>query len=151
MVDRPVVTRLDDVVAHWITPGDTVKLAVLSGPSAGSRTTVVFEVWEPGGAQPYNSHSDSSETFVVLAGNGVADSDGNLATLAAGDTITLPVGSRHRITNTSASERLYTITIMANDDGFADLIERGPLAPLDDEDLAVLRGAQRPATVSGGA
>ncbi|MDQ1679986.1 MAG: hypothetical protein QOI42_845 [Frankiaceae bacterium] len=142
MAESPVVTRSGDVVAHWISPGDTVKLAVLSGPRTGSTTTVVFEIWEPGGAQPYNSHSDSSETFVVLAGHGVADSDGHLVTLTTGDTITLPVGSRHRITNTSADERMYTLTVMANDDGFADLIERGPVAPLDDADLAVLRRLQ---------
>ena len=43
---------LREITAHHITAGDTVKLAVLTGPRDGSPTTVVFEIWEPGGAQP---------------------------------------------------------------------------------------------------
>jgi mannose-6-phosphate isomerase-like protein (cupin superfamily) len=101
-------------------------------------TPVVFEAWDPAGAQPANSHANSSETFVVLAGRGRAFSDEHEVELAAGDTLTLMPGSTHRIVNTSATERLYTITIMQNDDGFADLINNGPAATLDDADLAIL-------------
>lgn len=138
MAKPPVLARLSDVLAHHISAGDTVKLAVLAGPADGSATTVVFEVWEPGGAQPPNSHQDSSETFVVLAGRGRAFSDEHEIDLSAGDTLTLQPGSIHRIVNTSATERLYSITIMQNDDGFADMINGGPVATLDEADLAVL-------------
>ncbi|MBL7500584.1 cupin domain-containing protein [Frankia sp. CNm7] len=141
MVGPPVVRPLGEVTAHRISPTDTVRLAVLSGPAQGSPTTVVFEVWEPGGSQPPNSHPASTETFVVLAGHGRAHSDGHTRPIGPGDVLVLPPGSVHRIVNTSDTERLYTITVMAPDDGFAALIERGPAVALDPADLAVLRGA----------
>lgn len=142
MAIPPLHKPLSEIAAHHITAGDTVKLAVLTGPADGSPTTVVFEAWEPGGAQPLNWHPESVETFVVLAGEGRAVSDEHERDLAPGDVLVLPVGSKHRITNTSATERLYTLTIMSPDEGFADLIQRGPFAVLDDADLAVLGAAR---------
>lgn len=139
MSAAPVVRPVGQVVAHRISPSDTVRLAVLSGPAQGSSTTVVFEVWEPGGSQPPNSHPVSTETFVVLAGRGTAYSDDHVREIEPGDVLVLPPGSVHRIVNGSADERLYTITVMAPDEGFAYLIERGPVAYLDPADLAVLR------------
>jgi mannose-6-phosphate isomerase-like protein (cupin superfamily) len=141
----PLHRRPGTLTAHRISPGDTVKLAVLTGPADGSAATVVFEVWEPGGAQPPNSHAASAETFVVLAGRGRAHCDGHVRELAAGDVLVLPAGSEHRIVNSSATDRLYTLTVMADDtgEGFARLIEAGPEAELDDADLAVLQGAPR--------
>ncbi|MBX6387441.1 MAG: cupin domain-containing protein [Frankia sp.] len=148
----PVLRPLTEVTAHRISPSDTVRLAVLSGPDQGSPTTVVFEVWEPGGAQPPNSHPVSTETFVVLAGHGLAHCDGHTREIGPGDVLVLPPGSVHRIQNTSTTERLYTITVMAPDDGFAAMIERGPVIGLDPQDLAVLRAAagQAPGAQAGG-
>jgi len=134
----PVLHPLAQVQARRISAGDTVRLAVLSGPADGSGTSVSFEVWDPGGSQPPNSHSDSVETFVVLAGRGRAYSDEHVRDLGPGDVLVLPAGSTHRIVNTSATERLYTITVMSPDAGFAALIEAGRPAPLDADDLAVL-------------
>jgi mannose-6-phosphate isomerase-like protein (cupin superfamily) len=134
----PALHPLAEIPAHHITAGDTVKLAVLSGPEDGSGTSVCFEVWEPGGSQPPNSHSGSTETFVVLAGRGLAHSDEHLRELGPGDVLVLPPGSVHRIENTSSTERLYTITVMAPDAGFAKMITDGPAATLDEADLAVL-------------
>lgn len=136
----PLLLSADAVQCHRISATDTVKLAVLAGPDTGSPTTVVFEVWEPGGSQPPNSHPDSAETFVVLSGSGIAYSDAHEEPLAPGDTITLMPGSVHRIVNTSPTARLYTLTIMHVDGGFAKLIQRGPAAELDEADLDVLRG-----------
>jgi len=138
MAEPPSITRRAEIMFHHITPGDTVKLAVLAGPSTGSPTTVVLEVWEPGGAQPPNSHPGSSETFVVLAGLATAYSDEDVVALAAGDTLTLMPGSVHRIVNESDTDRLYTLTVMQADGGFADMITRGPRVELDERDLAVL-------------
>lgn len=137
----PTTFSADQVRAHRIAANDTVKLAVLAGPGHGSSSTVVFEIWEPGGSQPPNSHPNSAETFVVLSGNGVAYSDSHETLLARGDTITLMPGSVHRIVNLSATDRLYTLTIMHTDGGFAALIESGPCVDLDAADLAVLRGS----------
>ncbi len=123
---------------HRITAGDTVKLAVVKAPDGPDDTSVTFEVWDPGGAQPPNSHPRSVETFWFLAGEGVAECDGVETPVRAGQFLVLPAGSVHRITNTG-DDRLYAITTMAPDDGFVDLIERGPDATLDADDLAVLR------------
>ncbi|HWG72484.1 MAG TPA: cupin domain-containing protein [Acidimicrobiales bacterium] len=127
-------------IAHHISAGDTVKLAVLAGPADGIDHTVVFEVWEPGGAQPPNQHRAATETFFFLAGLGYAESDGASTPVSAGQLLVLPAGTTHRIRNTGPG-RLYALTTMLPDEGFAALILAGPVAPLDAEDLAVLRGA----------
>ena len=145
--EAPLVRHLDDVTPTLISRGDTVRLATLVRPADGTGTSVFYEVWEPGGSQPPNSHPDSSEVFVVLRGTGRAHSDGYVADLRAGDVLVLPPGSVHRIENTSATERLYTVTIMANDPGalpggFAALVDKGTPVGWDDADLEVLaRGA----------
>jgi mannose-6-phosphate isomerase-like protein (cupin superfamily) len=128
-----------------ISPGDTVRLACLAGPADGSATSVFFEVWEPGGAQPPNSHPESAEIFVVLAGQGIAHSDENSVELHQGDVLILAPKSVHRIENTSATERLYTVTIMADDGGampggFAALVDAGAAAGWDDLDRRTLAG-----------
>ncbi|HEY3878352.1 MAG TPA: cupin domain-containing protein [Trebonia sp.] len=139
----PVVRHLEDVQPRLISPGDTVRLATLVRPADGTGTSVFYEVWEPSGAQPPNSHQDSTEIFVVLSGEGQAFSDEHRVDLRAGDVLVLPPGSVHRIVNTSPTERLYTVTIMAHDagalpGGFAALVDRGTLAAWDDADQAVL-------------
>jgi mannose-6-phosphate isomerase-like protein (cupin superfamily) len=130
------------VVAHHISPGDSVKLVVLAGPADGLAHSVVFEIWDPGGAQPPNRHPHAVETFFFLAGEGEAFSDGATTPVRAGQLLVLPAGTTHRISNCGTG-RLYAITTMLPDEGFASLISRGPVAPLDLDDLAVLRGASR--------
>ena len=143
--EPPVVRHLADVTPKLISRGDTVRLATLVRPADGTGTSVFYEVWEPGGSQPPNSHPDSTEVFVVLRGAGRAHSDGHVAELQAGDVLVLPPGSVHRIENTSATERLYTVTIMANDPGalpggFAALVDKGTPVSWDDADREVLAG-----------
>jgi quercetin dioxygenase-like cupin family protein len=140
MAVAPIVKNVAEITPHYIGDNRTVKLAVLAGPADGSGTTVVFEIWEPGGSQPDNSHEESTETFIVLQGTATAYSDEHTAELVPGQVIVLPEGSVHHIVNTSATDRLYTITVMANDGGFSDLITTGPVAEFDDADLAVLSG-----------
>ena len=145
MAAAPVVKTLSDITPHYIGENRTVKLAVLSGPADGSGTTVVFEIWEPGGSQPDNSHEQSTETFVVLQGTARAHSDEHVADLRPGSVIVLPATSVHHIVNSSDTDRLYTITVMENDHGFAELIETGPVAVFDEQDAAVLGTVLAPA------
>ena len=126
--------------AHHISAGDTVKLVLLSAPSERHDASVFLEIWEPGGAQPDNSHPASTETFLFLSGEGVAHCDGLTTPVRAGQLLVLHANSLHRIENTG-SDRLYAITTMQPDHGFADLVRRGPLAGLDEEDKAVLRAS----------
>ncbi|SDB84368.1 Cupin domain-containing protein [Sanguibacter gelidistatuariae] len=134
----PIIRKLTDIPGYLISPEDTVRLAELAGPSHGTSTSVFLEIWEPGGAQPLNSHEDSAEIFIVLAGEAEAHSDDDAVNLVAGDVLILAPGSEHRIINTSATDRLYTITIMANDGGFAKLVTDGITAPLTTQDLGYL-------------
>jgi mannose-6-phosphate isomerase-like protein (cupin superfamily) len=76
--------------------------------------------------------------FTFLAGEGVAECDGERTPVRAGDTLVLPAGTVHRIENTG-TDRLYALVTMVNDDGFTAFVRRGVAAPLDDDDLRVLR------------
>ncbi|WP_129664846.1 cupin domain-containing protein [Phytoactinopolyspora endophytica] len=134
----PVVRKLSALPAYLISPQDTVRLVELAGPNHGSDTSVFLEIWEPGGAQPINSHDDSAEIFIVLAGQAEAHSDQHVVDLTPGDVLVLQPGSEHRIINTSETERLYTITVMANDGGFAKLVTDGTPAELTAEDIGTL-------------
>ncbi|MCK9897840.1 cupin domain-containing protein [Frankia sp. AgB32] len=130
-----------------ISVGDPLKLALAAGPADGSPTSVFFEIWEPGGGQPANSHADSTEIFVFLSGVGRAYSDEHVVDVGPGDVLILPPGSVHRIVNTSPSQRLYSVTIMAVDagalpGGFAALVSDGTSAGFDEVDLATLTRAR---------
>lgn len=133
---------LIDVAAapcYRISAGDTVKLAVVRPPDGLWDATVVFEVWDPGGAQPPNSHPGSVETFWFLAGEGLATSDGAEVPVRAGMLLVLPPGSVHHIRNTGPG-RLYAVTTMVPDAGFAALVAAGVPDRLDAHDVAVAQG-----------
>ena len=88
---------------------------------------------------------DSTEIFLVVRATSRAHSDGHVADLRAGDVLVLPPGSVHQIENTSATEWLYAVTIMANDPGalpggFAALVDKGTPAGWDNTDRTVLSG-----------
>jgi mannose-6-phosphate isomerase-like protein (cupin superfamily) len=128
-----------DAPCHRISAGDTVKLALVRAPSGPDDASVSYEIWDPGGSQPPNSHPRSTETFWFLEGEGVAISDGAEVPVRAGQLLVLPAGSVHQIRNTGPG-RLYAVTTMLPDDGFAELITNGPADQLDVDDLRVLRG-----------
>lgn len=134
----PVVIDAEELKFHHISAGDTVRLAVLVGPEV-SPVTVLLEAWDVGGAQPPNSHPDATELFVFLRGQGRATCDDTEVDVRAGDTIVLPAGTLHHIRNTG-TERMYSLTLMCPDQGFAALVRRGLDAPVDEEDRSVLAG-----------
>ncbi|MEZ5209954.1 cupin domain-containing protein [Gordonia sp. PP30] len=142
MSTAPTLNHIGDLTAYKISPEDTVTLTVLSGPAtSGSGSTVCFEIWDPRGSQPDNSHPESTETFVVLKGSGIAHSDEHIAALNPGTVLVLPKGSVHHIVNTSDTEKMYTVTVMESDGGFEDMILRGVPVELTDDDRAVLATA----------
>jgi len=77
------LVHLATSVPWYISPGDTVKLAPLAEPTQTHGASVFLEVWEPGGAQPLNSHPHATETFLFLAGQGIAISDGTQVAVRA--------------------------------------------------------------------
>jgi len=97
----------------------------------------VIEIFEPGGKTPPNSHTAAHEFFYVLAGQGVATCDGVSRPIAKGDALMLRPGTLHVIANTGPG-KLYTLTFMTPNEGFAELIRAGEPVALDAEDLAIL-------------
>jgi mannose-6-phosphate isomerase-like protein (cupin superfamily) len=155
MTAAPLLKHDSELTAYRISAHDTVRLVPLTGPADGSPASVFFEIWDPAGAQPDNSHPASVEIFVFLKGSGRAISDDHTVGVTAGDVLVLPEGSVHHIVNTSATERLYAVTVMANDlgsqpsdspvTGFHELVLGGVADALDDADRAVL--VQNAATI----
>jgi mannose-6-phosphate isomerase-like protein (cupin superfamily) len=133
----PRLRPLSEVDCWRIAAGDTTRLAVLAEPEDGG-CSVFYEIWDPGGAQPPNSHADSDEVFTFLSGVGVAHCDGEVTPVRAGDTLVLPAGTEHRIEN-AGPDRLYALVTMVNDDGFTAFVRRGVRDALDADDLRVLR------------
>jgi mannose-6-phosphate isomerase-like protein (cupin superfamily) len=137
--EPPVLVDVAAAPCYRISAGDTVKLAVVRAPAAAGDASVLFEVWEPGGSQPPNSHPTSVETFWFLAGEGVATSDAVEVPVRAGTFLVLAPGSVHHIRNTGPG-RLYAVTTMLPDAGFARLVAAGVPDRLDAADLAVVAG-----------
>jgi mannose-6-phosphate isomerase-like protein (cupin superfamily) len=75
---------------------------------------------------------------MVLSGTARAHSDDNEVDLAAGDVLVLQPGSEHRIVNTSPTDQLFTLTVMANDGGFAKLVTDGTPTALTPAEISAL-------------
>ncbi len=149
MGHAPIVKHLAELSKYSIAENqeghlqEDVRQIFLTGPEDGSATSVFYEVWDPQSEQPDNSHPDSVEIFLFLSGHGRATCDEYETDVRAGDVLVLPAGSVHRIRNTSRTERMYAVTIMANDPGampggFAKLVTDGVASPVDEVDLATI-------------
>jgi len=133
-----VARQVGKVEARRIAPGDTNYFALLFDPlQDGIEPVCVIEIFEPGGKTPPNSHTAAHEFFYVLAGQGVATCDGVSRPIAKGDALMLRPGTLHVIANTGPG-KLYTLTFMTPNEGFAELIRAGEPVALDAEDLAIL-------------
>lgn len=137
----PLVARsVSAVDARRISPTDTNYFALLFDPIGDDIEPVcVVEIFTVGGATPPNSHRYAHEFFYVLAGKGIARSGSAIQHLAKGDALMLRPGAEHVIENIGPG-KLYTLTFMAPNEGFAELIRAGQPVALDDEDIAVLCG-----------
>lgn len=132
-------TALDAPVFR-IGPDDTNYFVLLFDPEGEAFETVaVVEIFTVGGATPPNMHSRAHEMFYVLHGEGLARCNGETAALRQGSAMLLRPGSEHVVENTGAG-KLYTLTVMVPNEGFAELIRAGIPMGLDDEDRRVLGG-----------
>src|SRR5260364_98216 len=78
--------------------------------------------------------------FHVLHGEGIARCDDKTLPIKKGDSLLLHPGSEHVIENTGAG-KLYTLTVMTPNEGFAELIRNGEPVEIETDDLRVLQGA----------
>ena len=92
-----------------------------------------------GGQTPPNVHSAAYEFFYVLAGEGIAKCAGSDVAVRQGSALLLKPGHEHVVINTGPG-KLYTLTIMTPNEGFAELILKGIPVLLDAEDRHVLDG-----------
>ena len=127
--------------AFRISPKDTNYFVLLFDHAKDDIENVfVVEIFAKGGATPPNEHSRAHEFFYVLEGEGLARCEHKVMPIRRGDALLLRPGSEHVIENTGPG-KLYTLTVMTPNEGFAELIRAGTPVELDAEDLRVL-GAQ---------
>lgn len=137
-----IIRRPAALQAFRIAPTDTNYFACLFDPIAdGVSFTLVVEIFQPGGATPPNTHAIAYESFFVLAGTGVARADGMEIPIGPGDSFVLKPGVEHVVENTGTT-KLYCLTLMTPNEGFAELIRRGTPVDLTDEDRAVIAGVR---------
>jgi mannose-6-phosphate isomerase-like protein (cupin superfamily) len=110
------------------------------GDGADVMFTAIFEIFQPGGKTPPNTHRAAQEMFLVLQGEGIATCDGVSRPISTGDVLLVRPGAEHVIENTGTG-RLYCFTVMVPDEDFAALIRGGTPVALDGTDLDVLTRA----------
>jgi mannose-6-phosphate isomerase-like protein (cupin superfamily) len=126
--------------AFRISPADTNYFVMLFDNDTDRIENIfVIEIFKPGGATPPNEHAAAHEFFHVLHGEGVARCDGKTLSIKKGDSLLLHPGSAHVIENTGAS-KLYTLTVMTPNEGFAEMIRGGERVELDADDIRILQG-----------
>lgn len=136
----PIKKSIADYSCYRISPNDTNYFALIVDPVADKVPFVtVVEIFEKGGKTPPNAHAAAHEMFFVLKGEGKAWCDGNETALKSGDVLVLTPTSEHVVENTGAG-KLYCLTTMMPNEGFAELIRNGSPVALDAEDIAVLEG-----------
>lgn len=143
MMTAPVIgKRAKDLRGFRIAPTDTNYFACLFDPlEDGVSFTLVVEIFEPGGRTPPNTHQAAEECFFVLAGSGKAYANGKETPIGPGDAFVLKPGVEHVVVNDTQA-KLYCLTLMTPNEGFAELIRSGIPVPLGEDDIAVLTGAR---------
>lgn len=121
-----------------ISKTDTNKFVLLVNPLFEATPFIqVIEIFDVGGFTPVNKHNLAHEVFYVLYGHGEAHTSNGITPLKAGATLLLKPGHMHAVKNTG-STRLYCLTTMVPNEGFAELICAGVPDTLDAEDYAAL-------------
>lgn len=139
MNEIPAVARSpEDYEAFRISPDDTNKMALIADPLRdGVPYTAIVEIFDPGGKTPPNTHHQAHELFFVLSGHGFAICNNQRFAVKPGDSFFVRPGHEHVVEN-PGPEKLYCLTVMIPNEGFAELIRAGLRDPLDATDLATI-------------
>jgi mannose-6-phosphate isomerase-like protein (cupin superfamily) len=139
-LDPVVVRRLADLDTFKIKDTDTNYFSLIADPIRDQVPFMVFvEVFEPGGATPWHHHGHAHEMFFVLSGEGKSVCNGEEIPLKKGESFIVRPGNDHEVVNTG-TEKLYCLTLMVPNEGFAELVRSGYRVPLGDDDRAVIAG-----------
>ena len=137
-MDKPFVRRALDCRTARIKPADTNKFVMLVDPLADKSPFVsVVEIFDVGGRTPRHHHGQAHEMFYVLSGRGKAHCNGETFDLEKGDALMLPPGFEHVVEN-AGPDKLYCLTVMVPNEGFAEMIRNGETMALDAADRAVV-------------
>ena len=135
---HPYLMRPEDLEGYQFSETDRCRFAILVDPAhAGRSLTVFLEIHEPGDLVPLHAHR-AVETFFVLRGQGIFHCDGEEVIIRTGDCLMIPPRGKHDFSNPGPG-RLYLLTVMVPNATFVEQVRAGIPAPLDAEDLQVLR------------
>ena len=124
--------------AFRISPNDTNYFVLLFDREKDDIDNIfVVEIFTKGGATPPNEHATPMSSSMCWKGRGMARCEDKSMPIRRGDALLLRPGSEHVIENTGPG-KLYTLTVMTPNEGFAELIRSGERVDLDEEDRKVL-------------
>ena len=137
-MDKPLLRHARDCRTARIKSADTNKFVMLVDPVADKSPFIsVVEIFDVGGKTPRHHHGHAHEMFYVLSGRGKAHCNGEAFDMEKGDTLMLPPGLDHVVENVGP-EKLYCLTVMVPNEGFAEMIRDGETMSLDAADRAVV-------------
>jgi mannose-6-phosphate isomerase-like protein (cupin superfamily) len=137
---RPLIRHARDGRVSRISPGDTNKFVMMVDPLKDKTPFIsVVEIFEVGGKTPRHGHAHAHEMFYVLSGHGRAWCDGKAYEFTQGDALVLPPGMEHVVEN-AGPDKLYCLTVMVPNEGFAEMIRDGADMSLDAGDRTVIHG-----------
>ena len=141
MTQPPVIFRpAADCETFRIASGDTNRMARIADPIRDKVPfTAIIEIFDAHGKTPPNTHQEAYELVHVLSGSGVAHCNGESFAIARGDSFVVRPGHEHVVENPN-DERLYCLTVMIPNEGFAELIHAGVKQGLDAVDLMAITG-----------
>lgn len=137
-MNKPPLRRARDCRTSRIKPADTNKFVMLVDPLADKAPFIsVVEIFDVGGKTPRHHRGHAHEMFYVLSGRGKVHCNGETFDMEKGDTLMLPLGLDHVVENVSP-DKLYCLTVMVPNEGFAEMIRDGATMSLDAADRAVV-------------
>jgi quercetin dioxygenase-like cupin family protein len=151
----PRLVRPEDLHGFRFSRQDHCRLALLSAPEeddsgGGDLTgaadpgrgpavpTVFLEVQDPSDRVPFHVRHEAAELCFMLRGSALFHVGERTIAARGVDFVVVPPDLPHDLQNPGPG-RLYRITVLSRDAGFAELLQHGIPTPLDAEDLAVLR------------
>lgn len=141
----PRIIHPEQLQGYRFNEQDHCRLALLSAPTDGDddsaaeeAMTLFVEIHDPCDRVPLHCHHRSAEFYFVLRGTVLFHIERRSITARTGDFVAVPADAVHDFEN-PGPERLYLLTVLNHDEGFAELLRNGIPTDLDPEDLQVLR------------
>ena len=142
----PRIVHPEQLQGFRLSAGDHCRLALLSTPADGDSgnsdpeavPSLFLEIHDASDRVPPHAHHKAAELFFVLRGQVIFHLKDRSICSSGGDFVVVPSATLHDLENPGPG-RLYLLTMLSKDEGFADALMQGIPSPLDAEDLAVLK------------